>query len=295
MPDPGLLSLSFDKDIANVEGLFAGVMLIWPSVQDYLRKAQMRSKHRKNCECCPCHSLFKGHCECWDCCSQLSEITQIIQINPDNPKLSLALIWMPGLDKSKPTTSSWLKRAAIIRHVVLLLYPPAVLGSAPASRAFLTSSTLPSMQFNKICSAAITPQNALLKTRKISNFNPVADEWQSCPILCALQFDTYCSASCQAGLATHSYVMSTSWWIIVLMDSDSEGRPLLLPFTRMHIRARWFWKKSQKVPAFWKMGAVTVIRLSGYIVIPSCAPLTCRCFSLGVEIAKQHLWTLVYK
>ena len=22
-------------------------------------------KHRKNCECCPCHSLFKGHCECW--------------------------------------------------------------------------------------------------------------------------------------------------------------------------------------------------------------------------------------
>ena len=21
-------------------------------------------KHRKNCECCPCHSLFKGHCEC---------------------------------------------------------------------------------------------------------------------------------------------------------------------------------------------------------------------------------------
>ena len=81
----------------------------------------------------------------------------------------------------------------------------------------------------------ITPQNALLKTRKISNFNPVADEWQSCPILCALQFDTYCSASCQVGLAIHSYVKSTSWWIIVLMDSDSEGRPLLLPFTRMHI------------------------------------------------------------
>ena len=31
-------------------------------------------KHRKNCECCPCQSLFKGHCECWKCCSQLSEI-----------------------------------------------------------------------------------------------------------------------------------------------------------------------------------------------------------------------------
>ena len=31
-------------------------------------------KHRKNCECCPCHSLFKGHCECSDCCSQLSEM-----------------------------------------------------------------------------------------------------------------------------------------------------------------------------------------------------------------------------
>ena len=24
----------------------------------------------KNCECCPCHSLFKGHYECWDCCSK---------------------------------------------------------------------------------------------------------------------------------------------------------------------------------------------------------------------------------
>ena len=56
-----------------------------------------------------------------------------------------------------------------------------------------------------------------------------------------------------------------------------------------------FEKKSQKVPAFWKMGAVTVIRLSSYIVIPSCTPLTCRCFSLGVENAKQHLLTLVSK
>ena len=49
-----------------------------------------------------------------------------------------------------------------------------------------------------------------------------------------------------------------------------------------------FEKKSQKVPAFWKMGAVTVIRLSGYILIPPCTSLTCRCFSLGVENAKQH-------
>ena len=29
-------------------------------------------KHRMNCECCPCHSLFKGHYECWEFCSQLS-------------------------------------------------------------------------------------------------------------------------------------------------------------------------------------------------------------------------------
>ena len=56
-----------------------------------------------------------------------------------------------------------------------------------------------------------------------------------------------------------------------------------------------FDKKSQKVPAFWKMAAVTVIRLSGYIVIPFCTSLTCRCFSLGVENAKQHLLTLVSK
>ena len=63
----------------------------------------------------------------------------------------------------------------------------------------------------------------------------------------------------------------------------------------IHSRARWFWKKSQKVPAFWKIGAVTVIRLSGCILIPPCTSLTCRCFSLGVENAKQHLSTLVSK
>ena len=31
-------------------------------------------KHRKNCKCCPFHSLFKGHYEWWDCCSQLPEM-----------------------------------------------------------------------------------------------------------------------------------------------------------------------------------------------------------------------------
>ena len=34
----------------------------------------LNRKHCKNCECCPCFSLFKGLCECWDCCSQLSEM-----------------------------------------------------------------------------------------------------------------------------------------------------------------------------------------------------------------------------
>ena len=36
--------------------------------------ANKSQTHRKNCECCPCHSLFNGHCECSDRCSQLSEM-----------------------------------------------------------------------------------------------------------------------------------------------------------------------------------------------------------------------------
>ena len=43
----------------------------WSCIQD---KSTLKQKHRKNCECCPCHSLFKGHSECWNCCSQLSEM-----------------------------------------------------------------------------------------------------------------------------------------------------------------------------------------------------------------------------
>ena len=35
---------------------------------------RVKFKHRKNCECCPFHSLFKGHYEWWDCCSQLPEM-----------------------------------------------------------------------------------------------------------------------------------------------------------------------------------------------------------------------------
>ena len=37
-----------------------------------------------------------------------------------------------------------------------------------------------------------------------------------------------------------------------------------------------FQKKSQKIPAFRKMAAVTVIRISVYIGIPPCTALTCR-------------------
>ena len=31
-------------------------------------------RHRKNCKCCPHHSLFKGPYECSNCCFQLSEM-----------------------------------------------------------------------------------------------------------------------------------------------------------------------------------------------------------------------------
>ena len=36
-----------------------------------VKKLSKVLKHLKNCECCPCHSLFKGHYECCDCCSLL--------------------------------------------------------------------------------------------------------------------------------------------------------------------------------------------------------------------------------
>ena len=47
-----------------------------------------------------------------------------------------------------------------------------------------------------------------------------------------------------------------------------------------------FKKKSQKVPAFWKMAAVTVIRLSVNRGIPSCTALTCRRCTESVESMK---------
>ena len=47
-----------------------------------------------------------------------------------------------------------------------------------------------------------------------------------------------------------------------------------------------FQKKSQKVPAFWKMAAVTFIRLLVYIGIPPCTALTCRRRTEGVENMK---------
>ena len=47
-----------------------------------------------------------------------------------------------------------------------------------------------------------------------------------------------------------------------------------------------FQKKSQKVPAFWKMAAVTVIRLMVYMGIPSCIALYCRPRTMGVENIK---------
>ena len=47
-----------------------------------------------------------------------------------------------------------------------------------------------------------------------------------------------------------------------------------------------FRKKSQKIPAFRKMAAVTVIRLSVYIGIPPCTALTCRRRTEGVENMK---------
>ena len=47
-----------------------------------------------------------------------------------------------------------------------------------------------------------------------------------------------------------------------------------------------FKKKSQKVPAFWKMAAVTVIRLLVYIMVPSCIALYCRPRTMGVENIK---------
>ena len=56
-----------------------------------------------------------------------------------------------------------------------------------------------------------------------------------------------------------------------------------------------FEKKSQKVPAFWNMAAVTVIRLSGYIGIPSCTALYCRRRNLGGENAKRIWLTHLHK
>ena len=61
--------------------------------------------------------------------------------------------------------------------------------------------------------------------------------------------------------------------------------------TSVIIRAWWFRKISWKVPAFWNMAAVTVIRMLDYIRMPLCTALTCRCCNLGVENSKQFLKT----
>ena len=50
-----------------------------------------------------------------------------------------------------------------------------------------------------------------------------------------------------------------------------------------------FQKKNQKFSAFWKMAAVTVIRLSGYERILSCNEQLCRQSHLGGEHSKQFL------
>ena len=50
---------------------------------------KVRVKHHKNCECCPCHSLFKGHCECWDCSFQLSEMQSVSQ----RSQVSRIVLW----------------------------------------------------------------------------------------------------------------------------------------------------------------------------------------------------------
>ena len=52
-----------------------------------------------------------------------------------------------------------------------------------------------------------------------------------------------------------------------------------------------FDKKSEKVSAFWNMAAVTVIRLLGYMGMPSCTALYCRRRNLGGETTNQLLST----
>ena len=49
-----------------------------------------------------------------------------------------------------------------------------------------------------------------------------------------------------------------------------------------------FGKVVRIVPAFWKMAAVTVIRLTGYTGIPSCTALYCRRRNVGVENGKKN-------
>ena len=52
-----------------------------------------------------------------------------------------------------------------------------------------------------------------------------------------------------------------------------------------------FDKKSEKVSAYWNMAAVTVIRLLGYMGMPSCTALYCRRRNLGGETTNQLLST----
>ena len=52
-------------------------------------------KHGKSCECCPSHSLFKGHFESWDCCFQLS-----LSLSLSTDKRILGLGWDARGDSS---------------------------------------------------------------------------------------------------------------------------------------------------------------------------------------------------
>ena len=61
-----------DRVCQEKVGWVASLVPTLPHYLACLDKATL--KHRKNCECCPCHSLLKGHNECWDCCSRLSEM-----------------------------------------------------------------------------------------------------------------------------------------------------------------------------------------------------------------------------
>ena len=103
-------------------------------------------------------------------------------------------------------------------------------------------------------------------------------------------------ASSLAGHWLHSFVFSPLCVLKYLLKLHE-----ILYFSKYFYRTHWalgrgnFKKKSQKVPAFWKMAAVTVIRLLVYMIVPSCIALYCRPRTMGVENIKWHLLTLLPK